>query len=139
MIEAFSNGINTVRVKKTRQNECLKSGCDSMRTGLQTRPRAGFRLGLIEACPRQTLFGDLDFAAVHEGAARLFVTLARLSVARVSGMTEMIAAGRACVTFAGFHAHMSLGTMWKALEFDRGKCGLGHEKGQTEEHEKKRE
>jgi hypothetical protein len=29
--------------------------------------------------------------------------------------------------------------VWKALELDRRKCGLGHEKGQTEKRENKRE
>jgi hypothetical protein len=44
-------------------------------------PESSFRLGLIEARPRLVLFDDLDFAAPREGAARLFVTLARFSVA----------------------------------------------------------
>jgi hypothetical protein len=43
------------------------------------------------------------------------------------------------MTFAGFHAHGSLGTVWKPLELDRRKCGLSHEKEQTEKRENKRE
>ena len=43
------------------------------------------------------------------------------------------------MTFAGFHAHGSIRTMWKALEFDRRKGGLGDEKAQTEKGESKRQ
>ena len=43
------------------------------------------------------------------------------------------------MTFASLHAHGSLGTVWKALEFDRRECRLSHEKRQTEKREKKRE
>jgi hypothetical protein len=53
-------------------------------------------------------------------------------------MTKM-AAGGASVTFAGFHAHGSIRAVWKALEFDRRKGGLGDEKGQTDKHESQRQ
>jgi hypothetical protein len=138
-LTAITPGIASAAIVKTLQNENQSPALIPSEPGSKRAREQAFDLRPIEACPRQTLCGDLDFAAAREGEARLFVTLACLSVARVSGMTEMIAARRARVTFAGFHAHMSLGTMWKALEFDRGKCRIGHEKGQTEEHEKKRE
>ena len=72
--------------------------------------------------------------------AGLFVTLARLGVARVSGMTETIAARCPSMTFAGSHAHGHgpLGTCRKALELDRRKGGLSCEKGQSEKREEKR-
>jgi hypothetical protein len=43
------------------------------------------------------------------------------------------------MTLAGLHAHGSVGTFRKALELDRRECGFGHEKGQTDKREKKRE
>lgn len=43
------------------------------------------------------------------------------------------------MTFAGFHAHGSIRTVWKALEFNRRKGGLGDEKAQTEKRESKRQ
>lgn len=42
------------------------------------------------------------------------------------------------MTFAGFHGHGSIRTVWKALEFDRRQGGLSNEKGQTEKREQKR-
>jgi hypothetical protein len=54
-------------------------------------------------------------------------------------MTKVIAAGCACVTFAGFQAHGSLATVRKTLEFDRRKCGACDEKAQSETYENKRQ
>jgi hypothetical protein len=43
------------------------------------------------------------------------------------------------MALAGSLAHKPLGTVRKALELDRRKCGFSDKKGQTEKREKKRE
>ena len=70
-----------------------------------------------------------DLALGRSASAQSFVTLARLGVARISGVTKMIAARGACMTFAGFHRHRPLGTVRKALELDRSKCRLTDQNG----------
>jgi hypothetical protein len=67
------------------------------------------------------------------------VTLALVGVAGISGVTKMIAARRACVTFAGFDSHGSVRTMWKALNLIAANAGSDTKKGQTKKHENKRE
>ena len=69
----------------------------------------------------------------------LLVTRARPGVARVSGVAKTIAARCARMTLAGSLGYESFGTVRKALELDRRRCGLNDEKGQTEKRENKQD
>lgn len=86
---------------------------------------------LMRFCPQVEI-------AIAYVACRLLVTLARLRVARIPGMAEVIASRRAGMTFAGLHAHGSLGTVRKALVLDCGNRGFRRDKGQTEQRENQR-
>jgi hypothetical protein len=56
----------------------------------------------------------------------LLAALARVRVAMIPRMTEMIAACRTCVAFAGFFSNDPVGAVGKALKFDCSESPVGH-------------